>query len=134
MPITGKESSLVDVLFFDAYMMISWSQVNLWEHFFCLQLIKQVINPWQRVAILDTHLVQLLVINAQFESTILLIYRQYWYTLGWYTWPYVSFINHSIYLKLKFHQLWIAHPVRFLWCWCCSWYKLKREIHFPVRW
>lgn len=41
-PIPSPESSLVDVLFFDAYLMVSWYQVNLQENFCSLKLIQGI--------------------------------------------------------------------------------------------
>ena len=64
MPVPSPKICLVNVLFLDVYLMIYGSQINLREHFFSLQLIKQVINPQQRVLVLNNHLIQLPVINA----------------------------------------------------------------------
>jgi len=77
MPIPGPERSLEDILFLDAYLVVSRSQVDLRDHCFSLQLIKQIINPQQRVPVLDGHFVQQPIFNAQSKSAIFLLYEQH---------------------------------------------------------
>ena len=64
MPMFGLESCLVNFLLFDPYLVLFGSQVNLREHCFSLQLIKQLINPQQWIPILNGHFVQFPVFNA----------------------------------------------------------------------
>ena len=78
MPIPGPECSLVYILLFDAYLMVSSSQVNLREHYCSLQLNKQAINPRQKVSILYSHFFQLPIINAQSDGTIIIPHKQHW--------------------------------------------------------
>jgi hypothetical protein len=77
MPITGSESSLLYVLFLDSQPVVSRSQIYLREHPITLQLIKQVIYSWEWVLVLHRHFIQLMIINAQTNGAILLLYTQY---------------------------------------------------------
>ena len=47
MTIPGSERSIVNVLFFDVYLMVSLSHISIQEHYCFLKLIEQVINPRQ---------------------------------------------------------------------------------------
>jgi len=58
MPIPCTECSLIDVFFFNACLMISWSQMNIEKHYNSLHLIKQIINLWQWIPFIDSHLFQ----------------------------------------------------------------------------
>jgi len=72
--IAWPESCLLYILRLNQYLMISRPQVNLGEHCCSSQLIQQVINSRQWVFVLDSQLVQLMVINTQPWTTILLLH------------------------------------------------------------
>ena len=55
--------------------MIAQPQIDLREELRTLKLVKQIIYPRKRILILNYHLVQLSVINAQSKCTILLLYK-----------------------------------------------------------
>ena len=61
--------------------MIPRPQVDLGEDPCSTQLIKEIINSWQRVLVLNSHLVYLSVVYAQPEGTILLLDKEYRRTL-----------------------------------------------------
>ena len=48
MGIPSSKSCLVNFLLFNAYLIVSSSQVDIREHYCSLQLIKLVINPWKQ--------------------------------------------------------------------------------------
>jgi hypothetical protein len=50
-------------------------QVDLAEIFLPLELVQKVINPWDRVPILDSDLVQCPIVNAESPSPILLLHQ-----------------------------------------------------------
>ena len=57
------------------YLVIPRLQVDLAEIFFPLELVQKVINPWDRVPILNRDLVQCPIINANSPSPILLLHQ-----------------------------------------------------------
>ncbi|BAU01026.1 hypothetical protein VIGAN_11017800 [Vigna angularis var. angularis] len=60
--ITRPKSSFLDVVLLHPDLVIPRTQINLREHRCPMQLIQQIINPWQRVFVLDGQLVQLPVV------------------------------------------------------------------------
>jgi CBS domain containing-hemolysin-like protein len=56
----------------DFQLMIYRSKIDLREHTRTTELIEQIINPRQRVLVLDSYLIQGTIIHAQPLSTILL--------------------------------------------------------------
>ena len=59
------ERSLTHIRGLDWYLVIPRLQVNLAEIFFTFELVQKVINLWDRVPILDSDLVQRLIINTK---------------------------------------------------------------------
>ena len=76
MTVTCSKGVLVDVLILYSYLVISQSEIYLRKYSHTLQLIENIINPWQRILVLDSYLIQLLEINAQPQRPILLLHEQ----------------------------------------------------------
>ena len=72
-----SEGGLGDVIFSNFKLMIPRSQIYLREHHSPFQLVKQVINPRQGIFVLHGDLVQLSVVNAQSQTSILLLHEQH---------------------------------------------------------
>ena len=86
MPIPCPEGCLMNVFILDSYLMVTRPQVNLGKYLCSPHLIKEVIDPRERIFILHSNLVQLFVINTQLECTIFLLYKQNWCSLRRHTW------------------------------------------------
>jgi hypothetical protein len=57
------------------YLVIPELQFDLAEIFFPFELVQNVINPWDRVFILDSDLVQCSIVNTESPSPILLLHQ-----------------------------------------------------------
>ena len=55
---------------------------TVWEHLGPMKLIKEIINPQQRVLVLNGDFVQFSVINTQSLATILFVCQQHWCSQG----------------------------------------------------
>ena len=60
----GFEGSLPHIGGFNRYLVIPRLQVNIAEIFFTFELVQKVINPWDRVPIPDSDLVQRPIVNT----------------------------------------------------------------------
>jgi hypothetical protein len=69
------EGSPPHIGWFDWYLVILELQVDLVEIFFPFELVQKVINPWDRVLIMDGDLVQFLIVNIESLSPILLLHQ-----------------------------------------------------------
>src|ERR1043165_9679636 len=76
MAITSAKSSLLNVGFPDAQLVITRPQINLRIIAGALKLVKEIINARKRVTVLDGHFVQLTVINTHTKAPILLLHKQ----------------------------------------------------------
>ena len=65
MSVSGPESSLWDILLSYFQLMVSRSDVNLGENTRSLQLVEQIVDSRERILILDSHLIQFPVVDAQ---------------------------------------------------------------------
>src|SRR5688572_13200776 len=77
MAIPCPKSSLRNITFPHPQLVISGTKVYFREITRSLELIKQVINSRQRISVLDSHFIQLSIINTHSERTILLPYKQH---------------------------------------------------------
>jgi len=64
MTITSPKGHFRNVLLLHLQLMISRTEVQLREHLSSIKLIEQVINPGQKIFVLDGDLVQLTIVNA----------------------------------------------------------------------
>ncbi|KAK4729652.1 hypothetical protein R3W88_022640 [Solanum pinnatisectum] len=80
MTISSSKSHLRNVIFFHPKLVITRLKINLREITFPLKLVKQVIYSWKRILILNSHLVQLTIINAHMKRPIFLSNKQNWST------------------------------------------------------
>ena len=71
----GFEGSLPHIGGFYWYLVIPGLQVDLAEIFHPFELVYKVFNPWDRVPILDSDLVQHPIVNTKSPSPILLLYQ-----------------------------------------------------------
>ena len=71
----GFEDNLPHIIGFDWYLVITRLQINLDEIFFPFDLVQNIINPWDRVPIPDSDLVQHPIVNTKSPSPILLLYQ-----------------------------------------------------------
>ena len=74
MTIPCSEGGIDNVLIPYSHLVISILEI----YFRILQLIEKIINPWQRILVLDSDLIQLLKINAQPQRPIFILHEQYW--------------------------------------------------------
>ena len=65
-----------DVTLSNLHLMIARSEINLGEILGTSKLIKQIIDSWQRVLVLDGDCIQVLVVNAHSHRAILLLNKQ----------------------------------------------------------
>src|SRR5262249_928618 len=112
MSVPGPKSSLLNILFPDPELMISRSEIYLREHLSRLQLVKEIINPGQRIPVLHSHLVQFPVIYAHPERTVLLPDKQNRCTPWRNTGANKTFIQKILQLLLQLCKLCWGHPVR----------------------
>ena len=77
MPVPSPKSHFGHITLRNFQLMIPRPQVDLGEDLRSTQLIKEIINSWQRVLVLNGHLVYLSVVYAQSEGTILLLDKEY---------------------------------------------------------
>jgi hypothetical protein len=56
--------------------MVSRPKINLGKELDIFQLIQEVIDPWQRILVLDCHDIQVPIVNAHPHRAILLIHKQ----------------------------------------------------------
>ena len=82
MPVPSHKSRFGHITLRNFQLMIPRPQVDLGEDPCSTQLIKDVINSWQRVLVLNGHLVYLLVVYAQPERTDLLLDKEYRCAVG----------------------------------------------------
>ena len=73
--IVAFESSLWYVFFPHSNLMITKSKVNLWKELGSMELIHELINPWDRISILHFLLIQGSKINAHPQGFVLFIYH-----------------------------------------------------------
>ena len=79
MAISGPKCCFRHITILDPQLMISVSQINLEKKLCTLKLVKKIIYPRKRILVLNCHLVQLFVINAQSKCTILFLHKEkYW--------------------------------------------------------
>src|ERR1043165_7285156 len=76
MAITSAKSSLLDVSFPDAQLVITGPQINLRVVARALKLVKEIINARKRITILDGHFVQLTMIYTHAKTSVLLLHKQ----------------------------------------------------------
>jgi hypothetical protein len=74
-PISHRESRLGEIFITDFNLMIVGVEINLGEHLGSRQLIKQDIDAWKRILILDGDYIQRSVIHTQAEIFIFLLIR-----------------------------------------------------------
>ena len=72
-PITRPERCLRDICLPNPQLMVTSAKVYLEVDSCSSQLIKQIVNPWQWVPILNRNSVQLPVENAQSKGLVLLL-------------------------------------------------------------
>jgi len=77
-------------------------KVHLGEELGLLQLIQQVINPWQRISILDCHFFLGMVVNVNYLYSIIIWNCDVRWALRWCTSPDNSMIQQSLQLLLHF--------------------------------
>ena len=111
MPIRSPKSCFGHITLRNFQLIIPRPQVDLGEDLCSTQLIKDVINSWQRVLVLNGHLVYLLVVYAQPERTDLLLDKEYRCALGWYTESNKTLIHQVPQLHFQLLQLSWCHPV-----------------------
>src|ERR1044071_9865007 len=75
MAISSAKSSLLNVSFPDAQLVITGPQINLRIVTRALELVKEIINARQTVTILDGHFVQLTIINTHAKTSVLLLHN-----------------------------------------------------------
>jgi hypothetical protein len=71
-PVSHRESRLGNIFITDLNLMIAGVEINLGEHLGSHQLIKQDIDAWERILILDGDYIQRSVIHTQTETFIFL--------------------------------------------------------------
>src|ERR1044071_3683411 len=76
MAITSAKSSLRNVGFLNAQLVITRSQINLRVVTRALELVKEIINARERITILDGHFVQLTIIDTHAKTFVLLLHKQ----------------------------------------------------------
>jgi hypothetical protein len=70
--VSYRESHLGDIFITDLNLMIVRVEINLGEHLDSRQLIKQDIDAWERILVLDGDCIQRSVIHTQTETFIFL--------------------------------------------------------------
>ena len=65
-----------DILRANPQLMITRMQIDLREHTSTLELIKEILNAWQGMLVLDGDCIQLPIIDTHPFRAILLIYQQ----------------------------------------------------------
>ena len=71
MSIPCIEPCLINIFLFDFDLIVAQLEVYLCKNARTMQTIQQFINPWDRILILDSALIQATIINAQAKGTIL---------------------------------------------------------------
>jgi hypothetical protein len=71
-PVSHRESRLGDIFITDFNLMIAGAKINLGEHLGSCQLIKQDIDAWEGILVLDGDCIQRSVIHTQTETFIFL--------------------------------------------------------------
>ena len=74
-PMTRPERCLRDICLPNSQLMVTSAKVCLGIDSCSSQPVKQVINPWQWVSILDPNPVQLSIVNAQSKGPIFLLHK-----------------------------------------------------------
>ena len=72
------KGGLGNIFVSDLYLMVPGSQVNIQKYFGSSHLVEQIIDPRELVTILYGHFVQLMVVNAHSNHTVLLLYEKNW--------------------------------------------------------
>ncbi|GJS64338.1 integrase, catalytic region, zinc finger, CCHC-type containing protein [Tanacetum coccineum] len=78
MPISCSKRGLRDIIIVHSQLMITRSKVYLREVARSLKLVKQIVNPRERITILDGQLVQFTIVYAYAKRSILLLDKQNW--------------------------------------------------------
>ena len=72
---TVSSSGLRNIFLLDFELVISGPQINLGEYFCPTKLIKQIVNPWQWIFVLDGDIIHLTVIHTHPKTIILLVHK-----------------------------------------------------------
>ncbi|KAK4723975.1 hypothetical protein R3W88_026754 [Solanum pinnatisectum] len=75
MTIPSSKNRLQNITIFHPQFVITRSEINLREITGPLKLIKEVVNCWKRIFLLDIHLVQLFIVDAHRKGTIFFPYK-----------------------------------------------------------
>ncbi|KAK4716441.1 hypothetical protein R3W88_014779 [Solanum pinnatisectum] len=77
MTISSSENCLQNVIISDSELMIARFEVYLRKVTSTLKLVEQVINPRDRIIVLDCDFVQLPIVNAHSKRTVFLFHEQH---------------------------------------------------------
>ena len=95
----------MNILIMNLYLMVPGSYVNILKDFGSSHLIEQVIDPREWITVLDSHFVQLTVINAHLHRTIFLLHKKYRCSPRGHTGSDIPFLYQLLQLHFEFHQL-----------------------------
>ena len=73
--VVSGECGLGNILLFNFELIISSPQIDLGEHLGSTELIKQIINSWQRVFVFDCDIIQLPVVHTHTKAAIFLVHK-----------------------------------------------------------
>ena len=73
--VSSGECGLRNILLLDFELVISGPQINLGEYFCPAELIKQIINSWEWIFVINSDIVQLTVIHTHSQTAILLVHE-----------------------------------------------------------
>jgi hypothetical protein len=77
MPIMASESSFGNILLSDSDLVVPRSKINLRKIHCSVQLIQKLVDPGNRVPVLDRLLIQCSIVNAHPHCAILLLHQHY---------------------------------------------------------
>jgi len=66
-----------DILRANPQLMITRMQIDLREHTSTLELIKEILNAWQGMLVLDGDCIQIPIVDVHSLRAVLLLYKQY---------------------------------------------------------
>jgi len=133
MAIASVEARLLHIICVNANLMIAASQVKLGEVACTMQLIEELIDPRQRIPILNRDAVQSPEVDAHSLTSICLLHEEHWsseWTLGRLD---ESKLQQIIQLLSELCQLSSRHPK---WCsrwWYSPWLQLDLVIYVALR-
>lgn len=132
MTISSSKSHFKNVILLYRELVITQPEVNLGEVTRSLELIKKIINRWNRILFLNGNLFYLEIVNAHSKRIILLLNKQYW-SPHWEILDLLNLANKCFNWSFNSFKFCWGHIIRRNIDWLCILKKVNTEYFFFER-